>query len=97
MLRGEGRFDEALAACDAALRCDPGLAQAHRIRGDVLRDLKQLHEAVFSHDQAIRLAPANPATHMGGVAVRKQLGRLPVAMVNSVPGTQVRMSDRNAP
>ena len=50
LLHREGREDEALAACEAALEVDPNFLEAHRLRIDVLRKLKRHSEVIRSCD-----------------------------------------------
>jgi tetratricopeptide (TPR) repeat protein/tRNA A-37 threonylcarbamoyl transferase component Bud32 len=53
LLRGSGRLEEALAACDAALAIVPGDDQAHRLRALVLLDLKRYDEVIRACDAAL--------------------------------------------
>jgi tetratricopeptide (TPR) repeat protein len=53
LLHRAGRFDEALAACDAALAVAPDFAAAHRLRVLVLLDLDRFDEVVRSCDGAL--------------------------------------------
>jgi tetratricopeptide (TPR) repeat protein len=52
-----GELDAALASFDAALACQPDLADAHGSRGLVLNDLGRLVEAIESYDRALALTP----------------------------------------
>lgn len=47
----------ALADCELALEHDPNLAEAHNLRGLILDDLNQSHEAILEYREAIRLNP----------------------------------------
>jgi tetratricopeptide (TPR) repeat protein/tRNA A-37 threonylcarbamoyl transferase component Bud32 len=53
LLRRLHRGDEALAACDAALKLDPGHDDALRLRVLVLLDLKRFNEAIRGCDDAL--------------------------------------------
>jgi tetratricopeptide (TPR) repeat protein/tRNA A-37 threonylcarbamoyl transferase component Bud32 len=53
LLRRDRRFEEALAACDAALKIAPGLDTAHRLRVMVLLDLDRPDEVIQSCDAAL--------------------------------------------
>jgi tetratricopeptide (TPR) repeat protein len=50
ILQELGRYEEALAACDRALRLRPDRADIHRLRGVVLVGLKRYDEAIQSFD-----------------------------------------------
>ena len=51
------RYEEALAAYEAAIRLDPNFHTAYYNKGDVLRDLKHYKEALAAYEQTIRLNP----------------------------------------
>jgi tetratricopeptide (TPR) repeat protein len=53
LLRRDSRFDDALVACDAALKLAPDLDTAHRLRVMVLLDLDRADEVVRSCDGAL--------------------------------------------
>ena len=50
LLHREGRENEALTACEAALKVDPNFLEAHRVRIDVLRKLKRHRDVISSCD-----------------------------------------------
>ena len=52
-----GKEEEALAACDEAIRLDPAHADAYNNKGTVLQDLGRYEEAIIAYDEAIRLDP----------------------------------------
>jgi tetratricopeptide (TPR) repeat protein len=68
-LNNSKRYEEALAACEQALRLDPTYALAYYNKGAVLRQLKRYQEAISALDQAIRLDPtyANAYENKGWV------------------------------
>jgi tetratricopeptide (TPR) repeat protein len=51
------RYADAIRRIDAAISCNPNVAEAHNNRGTALRELKRFDEALTSHDQAIALKP----------------------------------------
>jgi len=57
------RFQEALAAYDAALRLDPTFARAYFGKGDALRLFGQPDEALKALDRAIELDPRSAAAY----------------------------------
>jgi tetratricopeptide (TPR) repeat protein len=60
LLHQEAREEAALAACDAALRIDPGYMDAHRVRVDVLRKLKRYEEVIKSCDTLVMRGKPSP-------------------------------------
>ena len=52
-------FETALAKCDLAIQLDPGLAEAHNLRGIVLEELRRKLEAVAAYREAARLDPGS--------------------------------------
>jgi tetratricopeptide (TPR) repeat protein len=59
------RYEEALAACEQAIRLDPNDARAYTGKGLALRNLKRHEEALVAYDQAIRLDPTNTDAYTG--------------------------------
>jgi len=57
-LEANGHWDEALAACNVALRLAPNWAEAHNYRGLLLETLDRLTEAIQAYQTAVRLAPS---------------------------------------
>src|SRR6266571_4873544 len=55
------RYQDALYACEQALRNDPDNADVYNLKGDVLSDLKRYGEALTAFERAIQLDP-NSAT-----------------------------------
>ena len=53
----EGRFEEAIAEYDMAIRLDPQLASAYVNRGKAHNELGQYHLAIRDLDEAVRLDP----------------------------------------
>jgi tetratricopeptide (TPR) repeat protein len=51
------RSPQVLAECDAAIAIDPGLAEAHNLRGIALEELERPEEAMFAYRQALKLDP----------------------------------------
>jgi tetratricopeptide (TPR) repeat protein/tRNA A-37 threonylcarbamoyl transferase component Bud32 len=63
LLRKNQRFEEALAACDAALKVAPELDTAHRLRVMVLLDLDRTDEVIRSCDGALARGKPWPGIH----------------------------------
>jgi tetratricopeptide (TPR) repeat protein len=57
-------YGAALAAADAAVAAEPGLADAHAERAECLLALVRAPEAVAAAEQAVRLAPSRAAGHL---------------------------------
>ena len=49
-----GSYDEAIANCDRALECDPGLAEAYYIRGTCNFTMKAFTKALDDYTEALR-------------------------------------------
>ncbi len=62
-----GRADEALAWLDEALLAQPGGAEAHNGRGEILWDEGRIDEALFEFERAIETDPKFVAAHMNRV------------------------------
>jgi serine/threonine protein kinase/lipoprotein NlpI len=72
LLHQEARDDAALAACDAALKIDPGYMDAHRVRVEVLRKLKRYDEVIKSCDTLVKRGkPAPELYEFRGLAKEK--------------------------
>jgi tetratricopeptide (TPR) repeat protein len=56
-LSGAGQLDRAQEMADAALKADPGLAEAHVLRGRLLVGKRRLPEAAVEYREALRLRP----------------------------------------
>jgi len=52
-----GRFGEAIAHYEQALRIDPNQAQVHNNFGNVLKRMNKLPEAIAHYEQALRIKP----------------------------------------
>ena len=52
------QFQQALDACDAALRIDPKDGEVHRYRVGALLELKRDHDAIVACDAALRTGPS---------------------------------------
>lgn len=71
----QGRYEEAIAEFDEAIRLDPTLAPAYSNRGGAYSNLGQYQRAIEDYDEAIRLDPQHaPAYSDRGDAYTK-LGR----------------------
>jgi Tfp pilus assembly protein PilF len=72
------RHAEAVADCDQALRRDPGLVDAHLIRGEAMMRLQRLDEALASYEAAAGSRPA--AAQRGAGNVLYAMGRFEKAL-----------------
>ncbi|MFN3569784.1 MAG: tetratricopeptide repeat protein, partial [Polaromonas sp.] len=83
VLQDLGLWQLALADYDSALarqQGQPGEADSHNHRGNVLRELRSYAEALQSHERAIRLEPGRANFHNNrGIALRLA-GRYPEAL-----------------
>jgi serine/threonine protein kinase/Tfp pilus assembly protein PilF len=69
-----GRFTDALAAYDVALRLDANHALAHHLRGETLLKLNRLREAERAFDQSLRLRPGYDPALRARASARERLG-----------------------
>jgi tetratricopeptide (TPR) repeat protein len=67
---------QALRACDEAIRLDPTFAPPHNARGNELARVGRLEDALGAYDEAIRLSPDFAKAHSNRGAVLLDLGRL---------------------
>lgn len=80
-LVNQDRYQEAIAAFDAAIQLKPNVAVAWISRGVALERLGNHAEALASHEQAIKLEPNNfLAWYNKGIQLQ-ELGRYPEAIV----------------
>ena len=69
LLHGEGREEQALAACDAALKINPNYLDALRLRLEVHRSLKHDHDVIRScNDLLARDKPSATLYELRGLA-----------------------------
>lgn len=71
----QGRYEDALAAEEAALRLAPALSDAHSYRGSALLQLGQLDEALASYEKVVRLAPNAAVAHYNRANALNRLRR----------------------
>ena len=68
LLVRRGRDEEALAACDAALRAVPDHADAHRLRIGVLLVLNRYDDVIASCDAVLKVRPTAEVFELRGLA-----------------------------
>jgi putative PEP-CTERM system TPR-repeat lipoprotein len=68
------QLNEALVAADRALERNPGLAEAHYLKGSVLHVRGQLQAAVQAYDKAVEINPEHSEARLAraGIAVDQQ-------------------------
>ncbi len=81
-----GNYAAAIEEIDAALKINAGIADAHFNRGNVLKRLKRLDEALESYDRAAALKPGDPLILNSRGTVLRELKRFADALadLNSV-------------
>ena len=80
LLHQEAREDEALAACDAALKIDPGHLDANRVRIEVLRKLKRYDEVIRSCDALLTRERPSPELYEFRALAKEKLRDYQVAI-----------------
>jgi Tfp pilus assembly protein PilF len=78
----QGRYEEALAAEEAALRLSPQNPNAHSYRGSALFKLGRVQEALESYNQVLRLAPNAAVAHYNRANALKKLCRYEEALIS---------------
>jgi Tfp pilus assembly protein PilF len=71
----QGRYEEALAAEEAALRLSPHNPNAHSYRGSALLQLGRVQEALGSYDNVLKLVPNAAVAHYNRASALHRLGR----------------------
>jgi tetratricopeptide (TPR) repeat protein len=79
---GNRRGEEALKQCDAEIRRNPHLAEAHCRRAMVLQSLRRFDEALQSLERAIQLRPQDAETHVRKANLLGSLRRLEEAVAS---------------
>jgi tetratricopeptide (TPR) repeat protein len=79
---GNRRHEEALKQCDAEIRRNPHLAEAHCRRAMVLQSLRRFDEALQSLDRAIQLRPRDAETYFRKANLLGSLRRLEEAVAS---------------
>ena len=75
-----GNYAAAIEEIDAALKINSSIADAHFNRGNVLKKLKRLDEALASYDRAAELRPDDPLILNSRGTVLRELKRFPEAL-----------------
>lgn len=76
----QGRYEEALAAEEAALGLAPALPDAHSYRGSALLQLGRVNEALASYDKVVKLAPNAAVAHYNRANALNRLRRYDEAL-----------------
>lgn len=74
--------EEAMRACEEAIRINPADAEAHEWMGMALRSLNQLDKAAEAYEEALRLEPDRPFALCGLGLVRVQQGDMMGALLH---------------
>ena len=75
-----GRFEDAVAAFDTALRIDPGNRDALYNRGNALFNLRCFADALAGYDEVLRLHSGDAKAHNNRGNALRELGRLQEAL-----------------
>ncbi len=78
--RRAGRFDEAIATCEAGLQRHPAYLSAHVTLGRALLELGRFDEAKQELEHVLRAAPENLAAIRGLAEIHHRRGELPEAL-----------------
>lgn len=78
----QGRYQDALASEDEALRLLPRDPNAHSYRGSALLQLGRLTEALASYDQVLKLAPQAAVAHYNRANALQRMRRYDEALLS---------------
>ncbi len=92
----KGRYTEALAAYEQAIRLDPNNASAYNGKGDVLYELQIYQEALNAFEQAIRLNLTYAEAHRNRGHTLSVLGHYQEALAAFEPAIRLNPSDASA-
>lgn len=76
----QGRFEDALATCEQAVRLQPQSAEAYSYSAFVLKQLGRLEDALAACERATQLTPDNSGVHSNHALVLLDLGRFEEAL-----------------
>lgn len=91
-----GDFVSAVEVCDAMVKREPRHAEAHSVRGCVLRSLSRFHEALESLDRAIQVKSEYAEAHNNRGIVLRDLGRLEQALASHARAIEIKPDYANA-
>ncbi|MDC0837010.1 tetratricopeptide repeat protein [Limnoraphis robusta] len=74
------KWEQAVSACQKALRLDPNLAEAYKIQGNALQVLGEMEAAVRSYNKALEVKPQFPEVHANLGSLYAQEDRLEKAV-----------------
>jgi tetratricopeptide (TPR) repeat protein len=85
----QGKYDEAIKACDEDIRLEPSYAGARYSKGLALEDKSNYTEALKCFDEALGLDPKYATAYYAKGAVLKLLGRISEADVAFAKSTEL--------
>ncbi|MGV3662117.1 MAG: tetratricopeptide repeat protein [Prosthecobacter sp.] len=91
-----GDLVSAMEVCDSRVKLQPQHAEAHAMRGCVLRSLGRLTEALQSLDHAVQLRPEYAEAHNNRGIVLRDLARLEEALACHERAIEIRPDHANA-
>jgi Tfp pilus assembly protein PilF len=96
-LRQQGRLREAVEVCDAAIRAEPGYADAWIERGTILSGGGSDRAASDSFVRALALAPRAAMAHAGLAAIAAKNGAADLVREHARAGLQRSRGSRSRP
>ena len=94
-LRDQGRYEEALAEIDAAVRLRPSYAQGHITRGSILRRMGRDEDALEAFERGIELEPKDGRAYGLAGAVLLRLDRPKRAIPYLRKATELEPAHKN--
>ncbi|MBS1583569.1 MAG: tetratricopeptide repeat protein [Bacteroidetes bacterium] len=91
-----GRLDSALALVDHAIRIDPKLAKAYKLRGDVYQRSKEFEPALADYKTAENLDPSDARLYVSRSALRITDGNLKGALRDADKAVDLDPTDADA-
>jgi tetratricopeptide (TPR) repeat protein len=89
-LQAKGRFGDAIAQYEQALRLNPNLADEDYNLGVALEQAGTLKEAIVDYEQALRVRPDDAETHYKLGAALQQAGRVQEAIGHYKQALRIR-------
>ena len=96
LLGEQGKYEEAISACDEAIRLNPNLAEAYNNRGNAKKELGRHKAAMADYDEAIRLKPDHVNAYLNRGVAKWTLGQYEAARADFDEAIRLNPDDADA-